>query len=348
MRSFNLLTLLVSLASGLALGSASSPKSGWVTLPSITLYPRQEHVTLALNSTTLAILGGIIPAMNGDTPTFNTTGILQFYSLHTRQWSLASPAPVPLNHPNGAVVDGKIYLLGGLYDSHDGIWRATPDSWVYTPSKDSWTSLPSLPANDTARGSAAMGVYKDVVYLAGGESVLPLIPGQVQQSVDDVSAFDTRTRKWISLPEKAKKLPGRRDHAGAAVINGVFYVLGGRDMGQENVRGDVFALDLNNLKKGWVVKNGKMPTPRGGIAAGQVKGKIYAFGGEGNPVEGSNGVYDQVEAYDVKRDTWEKLEKMKLPRHGTSATSIGGGIYIPGGGITQSGSPVDAFDVFYP
>jgi N-acetylneuraminic acid mutarotase len=75
---------------------------------------------------------------------------------------------------------------------------------------------------------------------------------------------------------------------------------------------------------------------------------VYTFGGEGNPVEGSDGVFDQVEVYDTRKDSWERLGKMKVPRHGTSAVAVKGGVYIPGGGIKLGGAPVDTFDVFYP
>ncbi|KAF6762610.1 hypothetical protein DFP72DRAFT_1001102 [Ephemerocybe angulata] len=325
-------------------------KERWTTLPPIALGPRQEHVTLALNTSYLGVLGGITPfTTTNNTTSFNTTGLLQLYSLHTRKWLTASPAPEALNHPNAAVIRGEVYLLGGLYDRQDGSYPGSPRSYVYDPATDKWTSLPNLPESDTARGSAAMGVYKDIIYLAGGMSLLPLDPKfGVQQSVDTVSAFNTTSGQWITLPEEARTLPGRRDHAGAAVHNGVFYVLGGRDRGQVNVRGDVFALDLNHLEEGWVVKKGKMPTPRGGISAALVKGKVYTFGGEGNPAPGSDGVFDQVEAYDVAEDSWTKLEKMKSPRHGTSAVAIRDSIYIPGGGVKQGGAPVDTFDAFSP
>jgi len=55
-----------------------------------------------------------------------------------------------------------------------------------------------------------------------------------------------------------------------------------------------------------------------------------------------------VEVYDTGRDRWERLGKMKVPRHGTSAVAVRGGVYIPGGGVKQGGAPVDTFDVFYP
>jgi N-acetylneuraminic acid mutarotase len=59
-------------------------------------------------------------------------------------------------------------------------------------------------------------------------------------------------------------------------------------------------------------------------------------------------VFDQVEVYDTRRDRWERMGKMKVPRHGTSAVAVGDAVYIPGGGVKQGGAPVDTFDAFYP
>lgn len=232
---------------------------------------------------------------------------------------------------------------------------------MYDPASDSWAPLPPIPESEVPRGSAAMGVdqARGRIYLAGGMTELPVLPGSGprQESVDAVSAFDARANRWVTgitgrsgLPAAARRMPGRRDHAGGAVVDGVLYVLGGRDRGQTNVRGDVFALALDEagLRKGWTAKRASMPTPRGGVAAAEVKGNVYVIGGEGNPEEGTDGVFDDAEVYDVRRDRWERLAPMQTPRHGTSAVSVGGGVYIPGGGVRQGGAPVDVFDVFWP
>ncbi|KAK3297783.1 uncharacterized protein B0H64DRAFT_473845 [Chaetomium fimeti] len=344
------LGLLAGLQSALVSGKPCGPhRPHWKTLAPIPINPRQEHTTLALNTTHLAILGGIVP-----TPTpslYATTPLLQLYNTLTNTWhpTPLPPLPVPLNHPNAAAVAGRIYLLGGLDDEGaDGIWRGTGRSWVYDFDSQGWSELPELPG--VARGSAAVGVDEATgrVYLAGGMTQLPLVEGAgIQESVDVVSVFDTRAGEWVAEGAVAP-LPGRRDHAGVVVVDGVMYVLGGRDQGQLNVRGEVFALDFGRVEEGWVTKEGRMPTARGGVCAGAVGGKVYVFGGEGNPVEGSEGVFDQVEAYDTKTDTWEKLGKMEVPRHGTYAAALGGGVYIPGGGIKLGGAPVDTFNVYYP
>ncbi|KAK0741790.1 hypothetical protein B0T21DRAFT_119815 [Apiosordaria backusii] len=327
-----------------------NPKGKWQTLPSISNFPRQEHVTLALSPSSLAIFGGILPTNDSSSPIpYLTTNLLQIYSLTNQTWTFGAPAPVALNHPNAAVVNGKIYLLGGLGELDNWAWRPSPLSFVYDPATNNWSDLPPVPANETPRGSAAMGVHNGVIYLAGGLTLLPLVPGLgPQQTTDVVSAFDTKTNTWVTLPEKARRLPEGRDHAGGAVYKDKFYVLGGRRNGQDNVKDTVFELDLGRLSKGWVLKKGRMPTPRGGLAAARVGGKVYTLGGEGNKVNGTEGVFPQVEVYEVQRDKWERLRDMEVPRHGTSAVGVGGGLYVPGGGIKQGGAPVDRFDVFWP
>ncbi|KAL1839810.1 hypothetical protein VTJ49DRAFT_1089 [Mycothermus thermophilus] len=374
------LTLSAAALQGAVLVNAIPGREGghWKELASIPLFPRQEHTALSLNTTHLAILGGIIPGSSPSNP-FPTTPLIQLYSIPTNTWVSLPDLPLPLNHPNAAAVDGKIYLLGGLNDeAGDGVWRGDGRSWVFDFASLAWSELPAMEeANgDVPRGSAAVGVDPDtgIIYLAGGMTRLPVVEGQGnQESVDHVSAFDTRQGRWVTREEFARgrseaevaqirTMPGRRDHAAVAVVDGVLYVLGGRVDGQENVRGEVFALDLKGLlesksgkgkgngKKvqGWVTKRARMPTPRGGVCGAAVGGKVYVFGGEGNPEEGSEGVFDQVEVYDTRRDRWESVGRMRAPRHGTAAVAVGGGIYIPGGGVRLGGAPVDTFDVFYP
>ena len=337
--------LTFTLAAALPQPQSNPPSSQWTTLAPIPLFPRQEHSTVFLPPSSFAILGGVIPIANSTG--VNTTSLVQLYDIPSNTWKSLAPLPTPLNHANAASVDGKLYVLGGLEVASDGAWRGTSKSWVYDPISDIWTEIERIPEGD-GRGSAAVGVHDGVVFLAGGMSVLHAVQGGQQETVAAVSAFDTVAGKWLSLPEKARQLPEGRDHAGAAVVDGKLFVIGGRDHGQANVKGTVYVLDLEDLSAGWTTKNGVMPTPRGGVAAAAVGGKVYTFGGEGNPAEGSKGVFNQTEVYDTVRDEWKVLTPMKVPRHGTYAVAVDGRIYIPGGGISIGAGPVDVLDVFVP
>ncbi|KAH6625549.1 hypothetical protein C7974DRAFT_396270 [Boeremia exigua] len=217
---------------------------------------------------------------------------------------------------------------------------------MYSPSTGIWSELPNLPVGEE-RGSAAVGVWGTKIILAGGMRALELSGNRTQSSVSVVSIFDTKKRTWLDLPVTAKYIPEGRDHAGAAVVDGKMYVLGGRDRGQQNVKNTVFILDLTDLETGWITADSRMPTPRGGVAAGVVGSKVFVMGGEGN-TNAETGVFNQVEVYDTKRGCWERAGIMPIARHGTYAVGVGKRVYVPGGGLRQSGAPVADFDVFEP
>jgi hypothetical protein len=76
---------------------------------------------------------------------------------------------------------------------------------------------------------------------------------------------------------------------------------------------------------------------------------VYTFGGEGNPEEGAEGMFDQVEVFEPRDGgSWREDGTMLVVKHGTAAVGIGGGVYIPGGGIREGGSPVNDFEVYFP
>ncbi|TDD11981.1 Kelch repeat-containing protein [Nonomuraea diastatica] len=308
---------------------------GWQPRAAIGGGPRQEHSVAALGHR-VYVIGGIVPNPAGGVA---ATGRTEVYDTRRDTWSEAAPLPVVMNHPNVATVGGRIYVLGGL--SGGASWQALRDGFVYDPRTDRWTPLPPMPAG-MERGSAAMGVRGTKIYLAGGMRTLTPGPGGLQDTVDLVSSYDVVTGRWESLPS----LPQARDHVGGAIVGATFYVLGGRDRGQVNVRDTVYALDLRSRR--WS-ERAPMPTARGGIAAAAVGGKIYTFGGEGrhdgtNP----NTVFAEAEAYDTARDRWVRLAPMPVPRHGTAAVAVGGTIYIPGGGTAGGAAPVDVNDAYRP
>ncbi|ANZ39940.1 hypothetical protein BBK82_31755 [Lentzea guizhouensis] len=307
---------------------------GWQQLAPIAGGPRQEHSVAAIGRH-VYVVGGIRPDGNGGVVTVPD---VEVYDTRANTWRRAAPLPVAMNHPNVVAVGGRLHVLGGL--SGGASWQAMRDSFVYHPATDRWTALPPMPAG-TERGSAAMGVFGTRVYLAGGMRTLTPGPGGLQDTVADVHSYDVLTRRWTTLPS----LPEARDHVGGAIVGRTFYVLGGRDRGQVNVRDTVYSLDLPGGR--WT-ERAPMPTPRGGIASAVVGTKIYTFGGEGRVVNGVNTVFDETEAYDTRRDTWERLAPMPVPRHGTAAVGIGDTIYVPGGGNRGGGAPMDVNDAYRP
>jgi N-acetylneuraminic acid mutarotase len=295
--------------------------SCWKELAPVGDGPRAEGGIVAINKDIYDVGGMTMGEPRGQ---LNT---VEVYNIDTNKWSRAPSMPVALHHPNVAAVNGKIYVTGGLAGS--GPHRITLGNVLsFDPAVGKWEELAPMP-NGTARGASAVATNGNTIYLAGG---LQPRDGEDSGRVTNlVSSYDTVSRKWTMLPN----LPGTRDHVGAAFIGDTFYVVGGRLGTQYSVQGTVFALKSNATE--WKSLSG-MPTPRGGVAVAAIGTKIYTFGGEGNPTPGTKGVWPQVESYDTTTDKWQKEAPMKNPRHGTGAVSVGGAIYIPGGGATVGGN----------
>ena len=314
-------------------------REGWVNLAPIP-QPRQEHGTVAIDEKTIAIVGGIVPAGNWTV----TTDLVQFYDVEQDHWSTPTSAPYKVNHPNVAALHGKLYLLGGLIVGPyiPGLnvnWVASPASYVYDVAEKKWTALPDMPSG-MERGSAIVGTHRDMIYLAGGMTILQ---DTYQDTINSVIAFNTTSGEWNRLAPSAAELPQGRQHSSGVIYKDIFYVVGGRWFGQTNTRDTVFELNLNDLDGGWKTSKGHMPVARGGLCGGRVGKTFYSFGGEGD-LNTVSGVFPQAEAFDLTSEKWIELPPMAVPRHGTQAASIGKRVYIPGGGLQQDGKPVKGKD----
>ncbi|WDK23675.1 kelch domain-containing protein [Colletotrichum graminicola] len=318
--------------------SLPSNSDSWHLLPPIPLGPQQEESVAAIGGD-IYIVGGInlVPP---NATTIPSVSYMQVYSTTTNTWRRVADIPMAVNHANMASLNGKLYVLGAIAGS--GVNYPIANSFAYTPATDTWDALPPMPAG-TERGAAGVGVWGDNIVIAGGLNYTDFLNG-AQTTVPWTSMFNTRTLQWdTAFPD----LPdGGRDHCGGVVLGDTFYVVGGRVSGERNVRGTVWAMDLGNATRTWVEMEGKMPTPRGSHSTALVDGKIYTFGGEGNPV--GNGIFNNVEVYDVKADSWEVLAPMPEPRHGTAAAVVDGRVYIPGGAYKGGAGAVDSNQMFIP
>ncbi|KAH7014414.1 uncharacterized protein B0I36DRAFT_338686 [Microdochium trichocladiopsis] len=305
--------------------SAIQPRSQgiWETeLHQIPRGPRQGHAVTALGLE-VVLLGGTTLSGGKDT---TPAPLVEAYAPLTDSWRRLADLPTAMTHTNAASVHGKLYVLGGMTGTK-GVLSPTSDSYKFSPFANRWERIPDLPPA-TRRGAAAVAAWKDMIVVAGGVKHLNIFTG-AQTTSNKVSAYNTITKAWLAYPD----LPdGGRDHAGGAVWNNTFYLVGGRMGGRSNVKADVFALDLKTPEAGWK-KKASMPTARGAFALVELNDKLYAFGGEVSKGDrdAQTEAFGSIEVYDPQTDEWEVLDEMPLPRHSTGAGVVLGEIYIPGG-----------------
>ena len=136
-------------------------------------------------------------------------------SFDNMTWSVGATIPTNRSGTSSAVIDGKIYVIGGNFD---GTSRSILE--IYDPETDTWSTGASMSA---ARRYAACGVMFGRLYVAGGEYYdQDSDPREVYLS--SAEYYDPATDTW----HPATEMPGLRSRASSAVINDVLYVLGGK------------------------------------------------------------------------------------------------------------------------
>ena len=253
------------------------------------------------------------------------------YDPKTNSWKRVAPLPVKLDHIQGVAVDGKIYYVGGLAG-----WPspAVGTVYIYDPSTNTYSQGTPMPAG-RERGAGGVAMYGGKIYYAGG-----LHDGKAMAGFD---VYDPSTKRWTQLPD----MPRRRDHFQAAVVDGKFYAIGGRD---SVINAMTTAVDVYDLSQGatgtWRTLDTVLPTPRGGFATAVLGKEILVIGGEGGTIDRS--AHNAVEAYDTVANTWRVLEPMPTGRHGIQAAVCNGGVYIAAGGKVEGGGvKTNVHEVFF-
>jgi N-acetylneuraminic acid mutarotase len=281
---------------------------------------RQEHSVVAL--------AGEIYIVGGYSPSSTAVATVQAYDPSTRMWRSVRAFPQVLNHANAAVVGDTLYVLGFYIGSSQT--NTSGQVYAYDPAADEWTEETAMPQG-TQRASGCVATLGTKIYVFGGAR---------GTTVSDASVYDTSADSWEMLPA----LPESREHCAAAAIGGVLYIAGGRAGAITGFRPSTLAFDPATKMYS---QKAPIPTPRGGIASAVLAGRLFTFGGEGNPAAGTNGVFGDVEAYDPVSNSWQEFTPLEIPRHGYGAATLDDRIYLPGGANRQGDGAVNDFSVYY-
>ncbi len=177
---------------------------------------------------------------------------LESYHGERNTWLQLAPMPTGRQHSNCAVVNGKIYVMGGrtdwstlsdkneAYDPVSNSWQtkqplpkptenpilAAIDNKIYAlcgdtlriydPATDKWSTAPHAPQWVSVMfGSAVIEHY---FIIPGGQN-------QSNKALAKVQIYDTDKREWISTTP----LPIANQLGGIAVLNDEIYIIGGSD-----------------------------------------------------------------------------------------------------------------------
>ncbi len=185
--------------------------------------------------------------------------IVELYDPATDKWSTLTSMPTARTGLGVAVVNNKIYAIGGMIVSIAGVTPVN-NVEVYDPITGIWTTLASMP---TAR-DAAIEVINNRIYAIGGSNGT--------NCLNTVEVYDPVTDTWSTL----KSMSYARDGLEAASLNGILYAIGGISNGSTNC--------LNTVEKYNPVTNiwsssSSISIGRADFGGAIVNNKVYIMGG---------------------------------------------------------------------
>ena len=275
-----------------------------------------------------AALGGKIYVAGGIDAHGQPTAHVYRYDPATDSWDRAGDLPAPRFNMPLVVLGDTLYAVGGVSGTS---FRAERTLWAYRADRNEWLSRAGLP---DPRGAGAAVANGHKIILMGG--IRRFVDGGLSAAPDIYdAAFDSWVEVW--------PMPTPRDHLAAEVVNGLVYVIGGRQMSPARNSDVVEVYDPMKYLGGRWERKSPMPTARGALGSAVVDGKIHVLGGET-----ATSVFGTHEVYDPANDAWTEAPPLPTPRHGVAVATLDGKIYVIGGGAQPGVSQTDVVEVYTP
>lgn len=220
-------------------------------------------------------------------------------------WTQMANMPTARIDAASSVIDGKIYVIGGL--GAPGVSTAVE---MYNPESDTWSSKAPMP---TGRGSLATSVVDGKIYAVGGN----MGPGLWGETSAAVEMYDPATDTWTVRAS----MPAPRDTLATAVLDGKIYALGGGEVKGTEQWETFRTVNIYDPTMDTWTEGPPMHRPNDGFSAVVIDNMIYVVGG----------AIPYVEMYDPSTETWTKLTGMPMSKNKASVVEMNGLIHVFGG-----------------
>jgi N-acetylneuraminic acid mutarotase len=224
--------------------------------------------------------------------------------------------PVAVSEAMSAVVNGKIYVIGGRTD------LATNVVQEYNPVANTWALKTNMPGS---RYAAAAIAYNNLIYIVGGAGT--------GTELDELLIYDPAANSWTAGSQMSEARHGQS----GAEVNSQLLVYGGYNTTSSNSVGGYLGIleSYDPVQDTWTTKVSGMPRTEVGVAVDN--GLMYAFGGN----NASNPTLDSSAMYDSATDTWTNKTAMPVAIDFARAATVNGKIYVFGTTDTLEYTPAN-------
>lgn len=191
----------------------------WSAGPSLS-QPRAEGV-VASSKGKIYFIGGRVPT-SPNAAHINEhvdTSRGEVLDIRSGRWERIADAPTARNSAAAAVIDDRIYVVGGRQMLRQADGRTRPVNVatleVYDQATGRWETRAPMPQ---AQGGLAAAAYGGRLYAFGGEQFVPST-----KVFPDAWVYDPGADRWSALPA----MPTPRHGHGAAVVGNRIFLMGG-------------------------------------------------------------------------------------------------------------------------
>lgn len=259
---------------------------------------RSEHPAVVLDGE-IVMLGGLVETGVGRT---GMTPTVEAYDPRGDAWRALPALPQPRHHGMAAVVDGRLFFIGGYTPG------GNPSAAVWELVDEAWRDSQPLPAPVAA--GAAVSVA-EAIYVVGG------VPA------GSFYRYDVGRGQWVVLPAPTTQ----REHLATTILEGELWAIAGRWMGEIFATTEVYDPGTEKWRAG-----PSLSEPRSGFGAAVSGGGIIVAGGE---VFDPDRALSDVEVLDGGR--WQVIDPLPHGLHGNPLVALADHIYLPGGSTRAAG-----------
>ena len=273
--------------------------------PAADQWTKKRPMPLPSHHVAFADLNGKIYAFGGFTlrasgpPAWEPIDNAWEYDPSNNSWKALAPMPTRRGSPVAAVVNGKIYVIGGA-SLHPGSTetalvattpqRSLPTVEEYDTATNTWRARSPMP---TARNHAAVGVVGGKIYVIGGRVGAAFIT--VASNTDVVEEYDPATDRWGAV---RARMPTPRSGSAWGTVGGRIYVAGG-EVQTAQYAGAYRALEAFDPSSNQWTSLPSMPVPRHGLAGAMIGNRLHLAGGGLQAGGGPTGSSDAHDAFEI-------------------------------------------------
>jgi N-acetylneuraminic acid mutarotase len=280
-------------------------------------------MTWGRQESAVAAVGGLVYVIGGFSSTAEPLDTVEAYDPANDEWRTVAPLPIAIQQPAAAVVDGRLFVVGG-YTGGRVRWTPLGTVFEYEPAHNTWRGRAQMPS---PRGGLALAALGGRLYALGGAA---------DRVTNAHEVYDVAADRWTT----ANGMPTARDHLAAVGFEGRVWAMGGREafLRTQYANVEIYDPATDSWRTG-----APLPSARGGLAAAALGDRIFVFGGE-TPLR----IWNATEMYDRSINTWVAKAPMPTARHGIGAAVVDGRIYVPGGARQPGYAATDVNEVFTP